>query len=271
MIGFDVGRSGVSICSTSRVQRDIDVRLLGGPAVSGPRAADVVPGGVKSRTLLTALALDAGSAVSTERLMDYLWEREPPRSALKNLQLYASRLRRCLDTANAGFSRLLVHVGHGYRLDVPAEAVDVLCAGGLLRRGVTCLRQGDPCGAATALTAALGCWPVDGLVGLVPSGPATAVAALWRERRIAAVEHLATAKVALGAWEDAVDLLAPHASAHPTRESLQVLLMRALVHLGDRVGAIDVYHRLWRVLDADLGIRPGGEARAVFEGLLSNA
>ena len=261
----------MSICSTSRVQQEIDIRLLAGPAVSGPEKTGVVPGGVKSRTLLAALALDAGSAVSTERLMDYLWEREPPRSALKNLQLYASRLRRCLDTANAGFSRLLVHVGHGYRLDVPPEAVDVLSAGGLLRCGVDALRRGDPQGAVTALTAALSGWPVDGLVGLVPSGPATAVSTLWRERRIAAVEHLATAKVALGAWEEAADILASHASAHPTRESLQVLLMRALAHLGDRVGAIDTYRRLWRVLDADLGIRPGREARAVFEGLLANA
>ncbi|QQQ79258.1 AfsR/SARP family transcriptional regulator [Saccharothrix sp. 6-C] len=261
----------MSTCSTSRGQWEIDIKLLAGPAVCGPGKAGVVPGGVKSRTLLAALALDAGSAVSTERLMDYLWEREPPRSAHKNLQLYASRLRRCLDAANAGFSRLLVHVGHGYRLDVPPGAVDVLSAGGLLRCGVDRLRHGDPHSAVASLTAALAGWPVDGLVGLVPSGPATAVAALWRERRIAAVEHLASAKVELGAWEEAADILAPHASAHPTRESLQVLLMRALAHLGDRVGAIDTYRRLWRVLDADLGIRPGREARAVFEGLLSNA
>ncbi|WP_461118706.1 AfsR/SARP family transcriptional regulator [Saccharothrix stipae] len=264
-------RSGVSICSASRARQAVRIRLWGGPAVTGPDGPHVVPGGVKTRTLLAALALDAGSAVSTERLMDYLWEREPPRSALKNLQLYASRLRRCLDTANPGVSRLLVHVGHGYRLDVPVEAVDVLCAGEFLRCGTTSLRQGDPRGAVPALTAALAGWPVDGLVGLVPSGPATAVAALWRERRLAAVEHLATAQVALGAWEEAADLLAPHASAHPTRESLQVLLMRALAHLGDRVGAIGVYRRLWRVLDADLGIRPGGEARALFDRLCGNA
>ncbi|NUT54086.1 MAG: hypothetical protein HOV94_43375 [Saccharothrix sp.] len=261
----------MSICSTSRAQQQVEVRLLGGAAVSGPTVTAVVPGGVKARTLLAALALDAGAAVSTERLMDYLWEREPPRSAVKNLQLYASRLRRCLDAANPGFSRLLVHVGHGYRLDVPAEAVDVLCAGGLARCGASAVREGDFGRAVTALTAALAGWPVDGLVGLVPSGPATAVAALWRERRLAAVEHLATAKIALGAPGEAADLLAPHASAHPTRESSQVLLMRALADSGDRAGAIDVYRRLWLVLDSDLGIRPGGEARAVFEGLYSTA
>lgn len=261
----------MSICSTSRVRPELDVRLLGGPAVGGPHVPRVVPGGVKTRTLLAALALDAGSAVSTERLMDYLWEREPPRSAVKNLQLYASRLRRCLDTANPGLSRLLVHVGHGYRLDVPPEAVDVLCAGGLLRCGATALREGDPRRAVVSLTAALAQWPVDGLAGLVPSGPATAVAALWRERRLTAVEHLATAKIVLGAPREAADLLAPHASADLTRESLQVLLMRALARSGDRVGAIEVYRRLWRVLDADLGIRPGGEARAVLDGLYSTA
>ncbi|WP_367128778.1 BTAD domain-containing putative transcriptional regulator [Saccharothrix sp. HUAS TT1] len=261
----------MSVCSTLRVEQEVDVRVLGGPAVSGPTVRDVVPGGVKARTLLAALALDAGAAVSTDRLMDFLWEQEPPRSAVKNLQLYASRLRRCLDAANPGFSRLLVHVGHGYRLDVPADAVDALCADGLARRGAAALRLGDASCAVAALTAGLAIWPVDGLVGLVPSGPATAVAALWRERRLTAVEHLATAKAALGAWAEAADLLVPQASAHPTRESSQVLLMRALAHTGDRVGAIDVYRRLCRVLDADLGIRPGGEARAVFEGLLANA
>lgn len=257
--------------SVVRAEQALDIRLLGGPAVSGPTAHGVVPGGVKARTLLAALALDAGAAVSTERLLDYLWEQEPPRSAVKNLQLYVLRLRRCLDTANPGSSRLLVHVGHGYRLDVPVEAVDVLRVGESAMRGAVLLRQGDLSGAAAALTDALAGWPVDGLIGLVPSGPATAVTALWRERRLVAVEHLATAAIALGAWTDAVDLLAPQASAHPTRESLHVLLMRALVRLGDRAGAIDVYHRLCRVLDADLGIRPGGEARAVFAELLDNA
>ncbi|MFC6093975.1 AfsR/SARP family transcriptional regulator [Saccharothrix lopnurensis] len=260
----------MSVRSTVRVQREVDVRLLGGSSVSGPTAGGVVPGGVKTRTLLVALALDAGTAVSTERLLDYLWEREPPRSAVKNLQLYVSRLRRCLDTANTGFARLLVHVGHGYRLDVRPEAVDALWVDGLARRGAAALRQGDLPTTVAALTPALAGWPVDGLAGLVPSGPATTVTALWRERRLAAVEHLATAKTELGAWAEAADLLAPQASAHPARESSQVLLMRVLAHLGDRTGAIGVYRRLWHVLDSDLGIKPGVEARAVYEEILGD-
>ncbi|MFD7658800.1 BTAD domain-containing putative transcriptional regulator [Actinosynnema sp. NPDC059797] len=255
----------MSVRATVCAQQEVDIRLLGGPSVSGPTAGGVVPGGVKARTLLAALALDAGAAVSTERLLDYLWEREPPRSAVKNLQLYVSRLRRCLDTASTGFARLLVHVGHGYRLDVRAEAVDALWVDELARRGAAALRRGDLTAAVASLSSALSGWPVDGLAGLVPSGPATAVAALWRERRLAAVEHLAEAMVALGTCAEAADLLAPQASAHPARESSQVLLMRALAHSGDRAGAIGVYRRLWHVLDADLGIRPGGEARAVFE------
>ncbi|MBW4717795.1 AfsR/SARP family transcriptional regulator [Saccharothrix obliqua] len=252
-----------SVCA----EREVGLRLLGGTAVDGRAARGVVPGGVKARTLLAVLALEAGAAVSTERLLDHLWEVEPPRSAVKNLQLYVLRLRRCLDTAGAGLSRLLVRVGHGYRLDVPAEAVDALWASELARRGAVAVRAGAWGEAAGLLGAALADWPVDGLVGLVPSRPALAAATALRERRLAAVERLATAKLALGAAAEAADLLVAQAAAQPTRESTHVLLMRALSAVGDRAGAIAAYHRLWRALRDDFGIEPGRAARAEFDGV----
>ncbi|GAA2685698.1 MULTISPECIES: BTAD domain-containing putative transcriptional regulator [Actinosynnema] len=259
-----------------RAQLGVAIRLFGGPELSGPEVRGVVPLGVKARTLLVVLALEAGVAVSTGRLLDALWEQEPPRSAGKNLQLYASRLRRCLDSVGGGggsgggggLARLLVHVGHGYRLDVRPESVDALRAAERARGGVAALRGGDAAVAEVELGAALAGWPVDGLVGLVPSEPVVAVAGLWRERRLAVVEHLAAAKVELGAWEEAADLLAAQVAANPTRESAHAALMRVLVLRGDRVGAVEVYRRLGRALEAELGVGPGAEAREVFEAAL---
>jgi DNA-binding SARP family transcriptional activator len=256
-------------CTDGRTDGELDLVLLGGTVLRGRSGDRIVPKGVKTRTLLAALALDAGTAVSTERLLDHLWDEEPPRSAVKNLQLYVLRLRRCLDAAAIGLSRLLVRVGHGYRLDIRADAVDALWASDLVRRGTAATRAEDWPAAVELLSGALCGWPEDGLVGLVPSDPTQAAATLLRERRLAAVEHLAMAKLALGDSADAVELLTPQAAAHPTRESSQVLLMRGLAQLGDRVRAIEVYRRLWRSLRDELGIEPGRDARQVFGDLLT--
>ena len=56
----------------------------------------VAIGGPKPRALLAMLALDAGSTVSAERLIDGLWGDEPPPTAAKMVQLYVSQLRKAM-------------------------------------------------------------------------------------------------------------------------------------------------------------------------------
>src|SRR5262245_9902019 len=53
-------------------------------------------GGHKQRALLAVLLLDPNHVVSTNRLIDALWEDEPPRTAGKALQVYVSELRKQL-------------------------------------------------------------------------------------------------------------------------------------------------------------------------------
>ena len=53
-------------------------------------------GGAKQRALLAALLLDTGRVVSTDRLIDALWEDDPPETAAKSIQVYVSQLRRVL-------------------------------------------------------------------------------------------------------------------------------------------------------------------------------
>jgi DNA-binding SARP family transcriptional activator len=71
---------------------NMDVKLLGPVEVLSNETA-VALGGPKERALLAMLALEAGSTVSVERLIDGLWGDDPPATAAKLVQLYVSHLR----------------------------------------------------------------------------------------------------------------------------------------------------------------------------------
>jgi DNA-binding SARP family transcriptional activator len=53
-------------------------------------------GGAKQRSLLAVLLLHANQVVSRDRLVEALWESEPPETANKALQVHVSALRKLL-------------------------------------------------------------------------------------------------------------------------------------------------------------------------------
>ena len=59
------------------------------------------PGGPKERRLLAILVLHVGEVVSVDAVAEALWEGGPPRSAVKTVQVYVTRLRAALGTAAA--------------------------------------------------------------------------------------------------------------------------------------------------------------------------
>src|SRR5215207_1196757 len=99
----------------------MDVQLLGAVEASVD-GRSIRLGGGKPRALLAMLALDAGSTVSTERLIDGLWGEAPPASANKLVQVYVSQLRKAL--AVGGDGAAIVTRRHGYELRVEQDAVD---------------------------------------------------------------------------------------------------------------------------------------------------
>src|SRR5437773_10355140 len=96
----------------------MDFRLLGPLEVS--RDGDVLQlGGPKQRALLALLLVDAGRAVSTDRLIDALWGEQPPRTAPTSLQNFVSQLRKQLGPD------LLVTKPPGYLLRIDPLQLDV--------------------------------------------------------------------------------------------------------------------------------------------------
>src|SRR3954447_12912374 len=109
MVSGRYGRAKVEL----RLLGPAEARLDHGPVELGPR---------KQRAVLAMLALEVGSTVSVDRLVDGLWGETPPASAPKMVQLYVSHLRRVLDGDGA---RILTR-GRGYELELPHDAVDAV-------------------------------------------------------------------------------------------------------------------------------------------------
>jgi len=70
-------------------------------AILGPLEArqDEKPvqlGGPKQRALLAMLLLEAGRVVSSDRLLEALWEDNPPATATASLQNFVAQLRKAL-------------------------------------------------------------------------------------------------------------------------------------------------------------------------------
>src|SRR3954447_20320397 len=80
-------------------------------------------GGAKPRTLLAALAANPRAVVSIDKLITYIWDETPPRSATALVHTYVSALRRAFTTA--GRPTALVTQPPGYRLDVSRADSDL--------------------------------------------------------------------------------------------------------------------------------------------------
>ncbi|MEX2557633.1 MAG: winged helix-turn-helix domain-containing protein, partial [Actinomycetota bacterium] len=84
-----------------------EVRILG-PLQVIHESREISLGGPKERALLVRLAVEAGRVVSTDRLIEDLWDGSPPERALDTLRVYVSHLRkalpgRCIETKTHGY------------------------------------------------------------------------------------------------------------------------------------------------------------------------
>ena len=93
--------------------------LLLGPIEVRDGDATVELGAAKQRALLALLLLDAGRAVSVERLVDELWGESAPPSARKMVQIHVSALRKLMP---AGLVRTSAA---GYSIEIPPEDLDL--------------------------------------------------------------------------------------------------------------------------------------------------
>src|SRR6266700_268026 len=223
-------------------------------------------GAPKWRSVLAALLIYPGQIVSAETLIGELWRDEPPARAANLVSIYVLRLRRLMDDPDG---RLLVTRAPGYLLRVSGDETDALLFEAMVRDGRRAFAAGDPEGAASRLTEALGLWYGRPLADVPPTPLVEAEAERLSELRLGAVELRITAELALGGHDQAVAELRRLLADHPLREGLWLLLMRALDRAGRHAEALEVYGQAREAISAQLGVDPGAELRHLHAELLA--
>ncbi|KAB8197035.1 AAA family ATPase [Nonomuraea phyllanthi] len=218
------------------------ISILGPLEVEGD-GGPIAVGGLRLRALLAVLALEAGRTVTAERLIDALWPDEPPANAANALQTLVRRLRAALRPYEVVESR-----PGGYALAVDPADVDAL-------------RFRRVAGGGEGLEL----WRGPALADLTAVPFLANAATALEQERLAAVEARAGSLLAAGA---PVDLTA-EVAAHPLRERLAALAMRALAAEGRQAEALELYERTRRTLAEELGVDPGPELRAAHLSVLA--
>lgn len=239
----------------------MELRLLGGiEAVAGDgRPLDLGP--ARQRSVLAALLLDAGRAVSTDQLIDRVWGHAPPQRARETLYSYLSRLRRTLP----GGPATLVRGADGYELAVAAQAVDVHRFRLLLARG---REAEDDAGAAGPFREALALWRGEPFPGVDTPWFNAARTALGKER-LAAELDCADVRLRLGDHAALLTALAERTAAHPLDERLAAQYMTALYRCGRSADALAHYRHVRGLLAEELGIDPGRPLQLLHQAVLS--
>ncbi|MER7444946.1 AfsR/SARP family transcriptional regulator [Micromonospora avicenniae] len=239
----------------------MQICLLGPLEVRADREALVEVGGARLRRLLIRLALDPGRLVSTGRLVDAVWDGEPPAGAANALQALVSRLRRAVP-------ELPIDAGPGgYRLTLDRSTVDVYRFEAQLAAGRALLAT-DPAAAAERIDAALALWRGPALADVAGCDFARAPVARLDELRLAAAEDLMDARAATEGPGALLPRLRELVAAHPLREQLTGRLMRELHRAGRTAEALAEYDRLRKTLADTLGADPGPELTTLHLALL---
>ena len=218
------------------------------------RLLDVGSG--KQRALLALLVLRAGEVVSTDHLIDALWDERAPASAPNSVHIYVSRLRKAL-----GNGRLQTR-GHGYVLALEPDELDLSRFERLLGEGRDLLAAGEAERAARTLRAALALWRGAPLSDFTSEPFAQGEIARLEELHLAALEDRIEADLALRRHAELVPELEALVRQHPLRERLRAQLMLALYRSGRQAEALAAYQQARRTLADELGLEPAERCRS---------
>ncbi|MDI1463252.1 BTAD domain-containing putative transcriptional regulator [Catellatospora sp. KI3] len=222
-------------------------------------------GGSKPRALLAALLLEPGRVVSTDRLIDIIWDDDPPDTARPLVQTYVSALRRALGRHRA--EEVIVTRAPGYLARIPAGSLDREVFKGLVTQGRAAAAADRHGEAADAFRAAGTLWRGPAMGGVTGAALAAEAAGL-DELRISVLEERIAADLMLGRWDELVGELTFLVGQHPTRERLRGQLMLALYGTGRTADALAAFRQARDVLRDELGIDPGPELTRVHEAIL---
>jgi predicted ATPase/DNA-binding SARP family transcriptional activator len=238
------------------------ISVLGPVEVTRDGVPMPVPGG-KSSELLVRLALEAGTSVPADRLVEDLWDEDAVNTRRNTLQSKVAKLRRaCAD------AEVIVSRDGGYALAVSPSDVDALAVLRDTASATTLLAAGDDRGAADLCTAALARYR--GEVLRNTGDWAAPLRARLDEARMELMETGFAARMRLGGTNELIGELESAVATYAYREGLWELLMTAQYRAGRQAEALAAYQRVRALLADELGLLPRPQLQELERRILAH-
>lgn len=243
---------------------DYAFRILGPLLVTnGGERIDI--NGVRRQKLLAALLLHPNQTVSLDRLVDAMWDENPPASAHGQIRICVSGLRRLL----RGSERDSVIETHPscYRISVHGDALDLFTFERLVTQGRAMVRDEQLERAERLLRSALALWRGPVAAGLDSSALASLVVKLNEDRLTVREEYFDVA-LRLGRHQQIIGDLTGFVTENPFRERACAQLMLALYRSGRQADALQTFRSVRMRFSEDLGIEPARDLHVLHQSIL---
>jgi len=237
--------------------------------VLGPVGADLDGealrlGGARPRALLAMLLTNPGHVVSTTKMVDGLWEDDPPERPQTTVQVHMSNLRRALHPGTPA----IVTQPPGYVLNLSCDQLDLLKFEDLSHKAADCVAHDQLARAEELYAEALSLWRGPALDDLGDLGWAQTVRASLEGRQVSVQEDRVRLLVRLGRYTESVHWCEESLADHPVREGLWEQLMVALYREGRPAEALEAYRRCREWLRSELGVDPTPRLQALEQAVL---
>lgn len=230
----------------------MEFRVLGALEVSA-NGRQLGPGGARQQIVLAVLLLNANRSVTLDRLVEAIYDDEPPATARAQVQICISALRRLIN--KDGHAEMIVTTRQGYTLRAPTESIDAHRFDSLVGRARKAREQKHLEEAISHYRSALALWRGPALDG-IESRYVQALASWLTEQRITANEECVQLELDLGRHQELVGELSRLVKENPLREGLIAQLMTALYRSGRQAESLQVYRDARRSMVDELGIEP---------------
>ncbi|MGX2995733.1 AfsR/SARP family transcriptional regulator [Streptomyces sp. JNUCC 64] len=230
-----------------------------------------VPRGPKVRQLLSLMILQPGAVVPHGLLVDELWGKNPPKTALSTVRTHVYHLRKMLDEAMGGDApaNLIDTWSAAYMLRACPEQVDAELFLQLARKGDSLLRGGHVDEASRVLSQALDLWG-GGVLADVGCGPVlTQHVQHLQEMYMRVLQQRIETDMRLGRHGGLAAELRSLVARHPLNEWLHGQLITALYRSGRRGEALNAYQELRGILQEELGLDPSVSLQKMQQVILS--
>ncbi|MGA8113059.1 MAG: AfsR/SARP family transcriptional regulator [Actinocatenispora sp.] len=233
----------------------------------------ITPSAPKVRQVLALLLLRSNQMVGMDSVIEELWNGHPPRSAVTTAQTYIYQLRKAFaaTSTDSDAESLLGTSSPGYCLSIEDDQLDYRRFDRLVLQSQDEQAAGRTGRAAELVEQALDMWTGRALSNVYCGPMLTSYAAHLEEKRMAALELHIQLDMQLGRHRKLIAELRSLVAAHPFNEWIHAQLILALSKAGRRNEALQSYHSVRAMLNAELGLDPSAELQRVHHEILTDS